>query len=136
MDNNFSALLLNEQGLRVGPQGVGIEVRLPWYRSMPLSVVEVAALHIDGQEIPAGDIRFEINDRSFRLDELAEQTGEFWFVLDPAVLRIPAAAAGSGAEHRVELQLNLYPPYIPHLTWVTRSTRTMRLAPAGRGGVT
>jgi Domain of unknown function (DUF6379) len=128
MDNNFSALLLNERGLRAGPQGLEIDVRLPWYRSMPLSVVEVAALSVDGKPVPLQGVRFEINARSFGLDELAAQIGEFWFVLDRAVLRIPGAALASGSEHRVELQLNLYPPYIPHLTWVTRSTKTLRVS--------
>jgi len=128
MDNNFSGLLLNERGLRSGPQGLEVDVRLPWYRSMPLSVVEVASLSVDGKPVPLQDVRFEINARSFRLDELAGEIGEFWFVLDRAVLRIPGAAAASGSEHRVELQLNLYPPYIPHLTWVTRSTKTLRVS--------
>jgi hypothetical protein len=136
MENNFSALLLHEQGMRTSVDGVEIDVRLPWYRSMPLSVVEVASLSVDGRAIPPQDIRFEINAQSFRLDQLAELTNEFWFVLDRAVLRLPAAAAGAGPEHEVELQLNLYPPYIPHLTWVTRVTKTLRVHSIKAGSAT
>jgi uncharacterized protein DUF6379 len=126
MENNFSDLLLNERGLRTGPKGLEVDVRLPWYRSLPLSVVEVAALRIDGHSVPLQDIRFEINEKSFRLEELPEQTGEFWFVLDRAVLRVPSGTAGAGPEHQVELRLHLYPPYIPQLTWVTQVTKTLR----------
>jgi Domain of unknown function (DUF6379) len=133
MENNFSALLLHKQGMRVDAEGVEIDVRLPWYRSLPLSVVEVASLSVDGRAIPPQDIRFEINAQSFRLDQLHELTSEFWFVLDRAVLRLPAAAAGAGPEHQVELQLNLYPPYIPHLTWVTRVTKTLRVQSPATG---
>lgn len=125
MDNNFSALLLNDKGLRAGRQGLELDVRLPWYRSMPLSVVEVASLRVDGKAVPLESIRFEVNEKSFRLRELPEQIGEFWFVLDRAVLRLPDMQVVTGSEHQVELQLNLYPPYIPHLTWVTQATKNL-----------
>ena len=130
MDNNFSALLLNEAGLRAGSAGLEIDVRLPWYRSMPVSVVEVASLAIDGRPVPPDAIRFEVNGKTFALGELADQVGEFWFVLDDAVLHVAGVQAGQGETHGVELQLNLYPPYIPHLTWVTRATKSMRVRPA------
>ncbi|MFM2289803.1 MAG: hypothetical protein RL684_2946 [Pseudomonadota bacterium] len=130
MDNNFSALLLNESGLRAGRSGLEIDVRLPWYRSMPLSVVEVASLAIDGQPVEPASIAFEINGKSFALAQLPEQVGEFWFVLDDAVLRVAGVPVRAGETHSVELQLNLYPPYIPHLTWVTRAKKSARVQPA------
>ena len=130
MDNNFSALLLNETGLRAGRGGLEIDVRLPWYRSMPLSVVEVAALSVAGQPVAPASIAFELNGKSFALAQLAEQVGEFWFVLDDAVLRVAGLPVHAGETHSVELQLNLYPPYIPHLTWVTRAKKSMRARPA------
>jgi hypothetical protein len=130
MDNNFSALLLNETGLRAGRSGLEIDVRLPWYRSMPLSVVELASLAIDGQPVAADSIAFEVNGRSFPLAHLPEQVNEFWFVLDDAVLRVSGLPVRAGETHEVELQLNLYPPYIPHLTWVTRAKKSMRAQPA------
>lgn len=126
MDNNFSYLLLNDQGLRAGARGLEIDVRLPWYRSMPVSVVEVASLAVDDHPVAPERIRFEINGKSFQLAELPEQVEEFWFVLDRAVLRVPGLKAEAGTNHRVELQLNLYPPYIPHLTWVTRASKALR----------
>ncbi len=130
MDNNFSALLLDEAGLRAGRAGLELDVRLPWYRSMPLSVVEVASLAIDGRAVPPEAVRFEVNGKTFALGELPDQVGEFWFVLDDAVLHVAGVPAGEGETHDVELQLNLYPPYIPHLTWVTRSRKAMRVRPA------
>jgi hypothetical protein len=62
MDTCFNALLLDaEQGLRATPRGTEIDVRLPWYRSLPISVVEVGGLRVDDQDVPPGDIRFEIS---------------------------------------------------------------------------
>ena len=127
MDTCFNALFLDEQrGLRATARGAEIDVRLPWYRSLPVSVVEIFGLSLDGKPVPADDIRFEINGKSFALAELAEQSHEVWFVLDSAVLRVPNAQIAAGAAHDVELQLNLYPPYVPHLTWVTKVRKTIR----------
>ena len=127
MDTCFNALLLNaERGLRATPNGAEIDVRLPWYRSLPVSVVEVGSLKVDGQDVAPGDIRFEINGKSFELKDLPAHSGEFWFVLDAAVLRLPGVRLEPGTDHEVELQLHLYPPYVPHLKWVTKVSRTLR----------
>jgi hypothetical protein len=80
--------------------------------------------------VPPDAVRFEVNGKTFALGELPGQVGEFWFVLDDAVLHVAGVPAGEGETHTVELQLNLYPPYIPHLTWVTRATKSMRVQPA------
>jgi len=127
MDNKFSALLLSDTGLRSAPGGLAINIRLPWYRSLPLSVVEVVSLSIDGRAVPTEALGFEINGKSFRHSELADLTGEFWFVLDDAVLRIPGREAAVGEQHDIDLQLNLYPPYIPQLTWATRAKKSLRV---------
>jgi hypothetical protein len=127
MDTCFNALLLNaERGLRATPNGAEIDVRLPWYRSLPVSVVEVGSLKVDEQDVAPGDIRFELNGKSFELKDLPAHSGEFWFVLDAAVLRLPEIRLKPGTDHEVELQLNLYPPYVPHLKWVTKVRRTLR----------
>ena len=127
MDTCFNALLLDaERGLRATLKGAEIDIRLPWYRSLPVSVAEVGSLKVDGQDVPSSEIRFEINGKSFELQELPAQPGEFWFVLDAAVLRLPGLHLEPGTDHDVELQLNIYPPYVPHLKWVTKVRKTLR----------
>jgi hypothetical protein len=127
MDTCFNALLLDaEQGLRATPRGTEIDVRLPWYRSLPISVVEVGGLKVDDRDVPTSDIRFEINGKSFDLHELPKHADEFWFVLDSAVLRLPDTKLQPGSDHEVELQLNVYPPYVPHLKWITKVKKMLR----------
>lgn len=127
MDTCFNALLLDaERGLRATPNGAEIDVRLPWYRSLPVSVVEVGSLKVDDQVVASSDIRFEINGKSFDLHELPARFDDVWFVLDSAVLRLPELGLKPGTDHEVELQLNLYPPYVPHLKWVTKVRKTLR----------
>ena len=118
MENNFSKSLLSPEEARVGSNHLELGVRLPWYRSLPLSVVEIKDLTIDGQAVPESKVRLALNDKVFTLAELADQTGEFWYVLDSARLQVdwPIDPA---RQHRIGLTVNLYPPYIPGLTWVT-----------------
>ncbi len=134
MENNFSRLLLNDRGLRVGEAGTEIDVRLPWYRSLPLSVVDVGYLGIDGAEVPKEAMRLRVNGKCFDLGELPDRTEEFWFVLDTAVLQVSWPTNADRPSHEVDLQLDLYPPYIPHLKWVTRAKRTLRTVPASDPG--
>lgn len=127
MDTCFNALLLDSrQGLRATANGAEIDIRLPWYRSLPVSVVEIGSLTVDDHDVPPTDIRFEVNGKSFALQDLPSQSGEVWFVLDSAVLRLPRTRLQPGTDHDVELQLNLYPPYVPHLKWVTKVRKTLR----------
>ena len=125
MENIFSSLLLTEDALRVDPSGIAVDIRLPWYRSLPLSVVDVPRLAIADTEIARQEVLFEVNGKRFALDGLGDLTGEFWFVLDRAVLRAKVPGLKTGERYAVELQLDLYPPYIPHLKWVTRSKRLL-----------
>ena len=125
MENNFSKSLLSPGEARVSANHLELGVRLPWYRSLPLSVVELKDLNIDGQAVPDANVRLAINDKVFTLADLASQTAEFWYVLDSAKLEVdwPLDAA---REHSVALTVNLYPPYIPGLTWVTRGTLSVK----------
>jgi hypothetical protein len=125
MENNFSAALLVDTGFRADSQGARIRVRLPWYRSLPMSVIEVFSLKIDDRVIPAAAITIEINGRQLPATQLGELVDEWWYVLDDAILNVSAPGLPPAAQHKVELTLNVYPPYIPGLTWATQSSRLL-----------
>jgi hypothetical protein len=127
MQNNFSAALLSDKGFQVGPQGVRIAIRLPWYRALPLSVVEIYSLKIDDQPIAMSAITLELYGKSYPSDALGELINEWWYVLDEATLYAQIPALAPSAEHKIELTLNLYPPYIPGLTWATACSKLLRV---------
>ena len=89
-----------------------VEVRLPWYRALPGSCIAGAKLTIDGVEAPAESLRWEMNGRTFTFAELVPNTEEWWFPTDSAVLSGDLALADDDSEHRVEVDLVLYIPYI------------------------
>lgn len=126
MKNVYSDLLIANPGTRWHDGVLTLEVRLPWYRGLPLSVVRVAQLIVDGQPVSLEAATLQVNDRTYTLAELADATTASWFVLDSAFLQVPLPAAA--APQQADLLLNLHPPYIPMLTWSTRGTAALAAA--------
>ena len=54
------------------------------------------ALTVDGVAAPEGSLRWTMNNRTFSFEELVDETGEWWFPLDSAVLsgEIPSRTTG------------------------------------------
>jgi len=101
-----------EQGtLTTDGARVSVEVRLPWYRALPASCIGRATLTVDGVEVPADSLRWGMNGQTFTFDELVPNTQDWWFPTDSAVLSGDLGLAGD-AEHKVEVGLTLYIPYI------------------------
>jgi len=125
MRNTFSPGMLPADEAVVSTDHFALGVRLPWYRSLPLSVVEIASLVVDGDRVPADQVRLTLNQHSYRLEELGEHTGEVWFVLDSARLDV-ARALDPHVDHEISVTVNLYPPYIPGLTWVSSGHLTLK----------
>jgi hypothetical protein len=89
-----------------------VEVRIPWYRALPGSCIAGAVLRIDGVPAAEESLRWTMNGRTFRFDELFDETGEWWFPTDSAVLSGDVPVEPGDAEHEVDVDLKLYIPYI------------------------
>lgn len=94
-----------------GPRAA-VEVRIPWYRALPGSCIAGAGLRIDGVDAPTESLRWSMNGKEFRFDELADDLENWWFPADSAVLSGEIDVATGDAEHTVEVDLQLYIPYI------------------------
>lgn len=102
-----------EQGtLKTNGARAAVEVRIPWYRALPGSCIAGAGLTIDGVTAPEGSLRWTMNGRTFTFDELVDETGEWWFPTDSAVLSGEVPLTPDAAEHDVRVDLRLYIPYI------------------------
>jgi hypothetical protein len=118
--------LIEADSLRATPGGFSVGVRLPWYRTVPLSTVELVSLKVDERAISPGSIRFAINGGEWKLDELPALTEQEWFVIDTAELRVDERL-DRGSEHAVEVVLAVYPPYIKGLRRLLRWSQRMRV---------
>ena len=104
--------IIEQATLTADDTRASVEVRMPWYRALPGSCIAGATLTIDGVEAPAESLRWSMNGREFTFAELVDETGEWWFPTDSAVLSGEVPVATDAAEHEVRVGLTLYIPYI------------------------
>jgi len=106
--------LIVENSLRVLEDGYAFDIRLNWYRSLPLSSVDVLDVKLDGKQVSADQIFFEINHHSYPLKELVERFEELWFVQDHARLHVhQPGKIHNGESHTIETEISLRFPYMP-----------------------
>ncbi|HZU64229.1 MAG TPA: DUF6379 domain-containing protein [Novosphingobium sp.] len=120
--------VIGESGLAASADGLRLDMRLPWYRSLPLSTVRVEALSLDGAPVDLADALFELDGRRWPLAALADEIDSFWFVLDSAFLILPQLHPAPGSRHEVALTLAVFPPYIPGMKRANSQTATLAVA--------
>jgi hypothetical protein len=102
--------LFKAEDVRRLPDGTGIavSVQLPWYRSLWLSAVDDVEVSVNGTPVPKDRIRFELQGRSYTVDELPEQSETLWFVADrPDVVAQLDELPEPGAAITVEVVLTM-----------------------------
>ncbi|MET0860938.1 MAG: DUF6379 domain-containing protein [Microbacterium sp.] len=100
--------LFSEKDVRRTDDGIAVSVQLPWYRSLWLSAVDDVAASVNGVEVPKDELRFVLNDTSYRIEELPEQSETLWFVADkPEVVISLDHAPAAGEKLTVEVVLTM-----------------------------
>ena len=90
--------LFSENDVRRRDDGIAVSVQLPWYRSLWLSAVDDVAASVDGVAVPKEDLRFELQGRSYGIEELPDQWETLWFVADRPEVVIPLDHTPSAGE--------------------------------------
>ena len=117
--------VVSDGGLTGTSTGFDVDVRLPWYRTLPLSVVEVVEVILDGETIEREKVSFELNGENLRLDQLRPRSDDWWYVLDSALLHVDHEPVASGTEHEVSVTIAVRPPYIQGLNRIVKTTKTL-----------
>ncbi|GAB5078453.1 C-glycoside deglycosidase beta subunit domain-containing protein [Arthrobacter sp. AD-310] len=114
--------LLDDASLRTHPEGLALSLTLPWYRSLWLSSVSSLRLTIDGEEVPAADLSFELGGLRYGLADLPAQSETLWYLQDhPLLITKRESPVALGERHKVQLAGELRLPY-------------MQIAPGRDGG--
>lgn len=108
---NFRDRTLSEDGFNNTSDGFKVTLRIPRYRSLPLSCIRVSKLSVDGKEINPESITFFTNGKSYSHTDLHRQIEDEWFHQDPAELRVHGDQLSPG-KHDVEVTLKLRIPYV------------------------
>ena len=101
--------IIEKNTLAVADGRVRLNVRMPWYRALPLSSVADVRWSLDGRAVPRESITWTVDGHTYALDELPPKHDEWWYVLDSAVIEgdSPVENPTSAA-----VTLALYIPYI------------------------
>ncbi|MBN9169212.1 MAG: hypothetical protein J0J11_04705 [Microbacterium sp.] len=100
--------LFAEKDVRRVDDGIAVSLQLPWYRSLWLSAVDDVAASVNGVEIPKDRLRFELEGRSYRIEEQPEQSETLWFVADrPDVVISLDDVPAAGEKITVEVVLTM-----------------------------
>ncbi|QXD15409.1 hypothetical protein GQ464_000165 [Rhodocaloribacter litoris] len=104
--------ILADDALTATPTGGAVAFRSHWYRSLPLSCMEVQ-LSLDGRPIPPEAMTIVVNGHTYPVEAMPGLIDEWLFITDAATLRFACTPPlERGRAYAVTLRLDLYPPYI------------------------
>jgi len=104
--------IIGDGSLRSDAAGFSFDLRIPWYRSLPLSCVEGLDAAVDGDVIASDDLRIAFDGRVYALDELAPLYEEWWQVTDAARVSVARQGGLEPGQHELDVSLSLRIPYI------------------------
>ncbi|MCQ2558315.1 MAG: DUF6379 domain-containing protein [Oscillospiraceae bacterium] len=91
--------------------GYEIKCKYPTYRGAYLCNVLKIQLFVDGKEIPEENLRFDVNGKSFLMEEITDQYKEYWFTGAKAALRVIDENGIAPGEHKVKMLMHHKIPY-------------------------
>lgn len=94
--------------------GFELDIRLCWYRSFALTLIERIELMVDGQLIPRENIRFQVegSDLKLRLDEIDETYADtYWYLNKYGHLLVDWPGGLNPGAHEVEVLLEVFVTY-------------------------
>jgi hypothetical protein len=102
--------VLTDDSLSRRELGLAIALKVPWYRSLWLSSVSDINLTLDGKPIPREDLRAELAGKTYRIDELKDQSETLWFIQDRLNVLVPNAPDSDEVDVEISVELRL--PYM------------------------
>ena len=126
----YDQYIVCEEGFRArsdGATGGVVEVRMPYYRGLTLSMVEAVDLTLDGQPVPASRTTFTVHGTTYTFDQLPRTTDDRWEMGERAQLAFETDAPLAPGEHDVAVSVRLRISYMP-VPGGGRDTKRLTLA--------
>jgi hypothetical protein len=112
----FDQYIVCEEGFRArddGPAGGVVEVRMPYYRGLGLSMVEAVDLAVDGTPVPPRRTTFTVHGNTYTLDQLPTVLDDRWEMGERAQLAFETDEPLAPGEHDVAVSVRLRISYMP-----------------------
>ncbi|MGW2342443.1 C-glycoside deglycosidase beta subunit domain-containing protein [Streptomyces sp. NPDC001661] len=112
----FDQYIVCEDGFRArddGRPGGRVEVRMPYYRGLFLSMVEAVDLAVDGTPVPPQRTTFTVHGATYTFAQLPEVTDDRWEMGERAVLAFETDEPLAPGEHEIAVSVRLRISYMP-----------------------
>ena len=112
----FDQYIVCEDSLRAredGAPGGVVDVRMPYYRGLGLSMVEAVDLELDGRRVPVERTTFTVHGNSYSFDELPTKVDDRWEMGERAHLGFTTDEPLTPGEHDVAVSVRLRISYMP-----------------------
>jgi Domain of unknown function (DUF6379) len=104
--------VIADQSLRSDDHAFTFDLRMPWYRALPLSSLEGLEVRIDGSPVPSEELRLSLGGTAYALADLPPLHDEWWYVADPAEVQAPKEGGLEAGDHELDVTIALRIPYI------------------------
>jgi Domain of unknown function (DUF6379) len=108
----LSDRVISEGSLRGEDAGWSFEIRMPWYRALPLSCFVELTCAVDGRQIDPASVTVETNGTQRRMEDLPPLHDEWWFVADASRVHVDEPAALAPGDHELDVTVAFRIPYI------------------------
>lgn len=114
----FDRYMIREETVRNVSEGgevTGFEfgARIAYYRGLGLSMVENLIVSVDGEPVPAEQIRFSVGGRTFTLAQMETEYEARWEFGATATVTVLKPGGLAPGEHRIEFVEDLRIAYMP-----------------------
>lgn len=107
----FTSGFICEDTLVVTGDLVGVELRLPWMRSLPWRCIRRIAVKLDGMEAAPSQLRLRSDGRDVSVGSLASLDG-YWVVGTPIRVWVPHVRTKLDDDIALSVEVSLLIPYI------------------------
>lgn len=114
----FEKYLVNPEGFRNVREnnqiaGYEVKLRIPYYRGLPMSCVEVIDLTVDGEKVSNDDMLITVKGDSFKFSELPTAYSHRWEMIENITVFVKKPGGLSAGEHKVRAFVSLRISYLP-----------------------
>jgi Domain of unknown function (DUF6379) len=112
----FDQYIVCEEGFRAREDGVPggiVEVRMPYYRGLTLSMVEAVDLTLDGTPVPPARTSFTVHGNTYPFGQLPTVTDDRWEMGERAQLAFETDEPLTPGGHDVAVSVRLRISYMP-----------------------